>query len=192
MTRARLSKHVVAQTLLIGALGWSLLVGPRPPIHAADPEPTACTPLVQVDAASLDGLVPIQTLAQGNVFDHGPPSSLLVVSSRPDPIVAVIDPASWPAVEGVDLSSSVLVGLFIGRWPQDGYHVSVETVRVEGGGVCITAIVTGPGPDQDAADAETYPYHVVAVPRAALPDAPGTPWTVVSPDGNVLAHSKFP
>jgi hypothetical protein len=59
-------------------------------------------------------------------------------------------------------------------------------------GVCLTALVTGPSPGQDAADAETYPYHVVAVPLAALPQAPGTIWTAVSPDGATIASARFP
>ena len=150
--------------------------------------------VAHADAASCAGgeLVPIQSLAQGNVFDHGPPRSILLVSTRPDPIAAVIDPAAAAAVSSVDLNANALVGLFIGRWPQEGHRVTIESARVTESGVCLTAQVAGPTPGQDAADAETYPYHVVAVPLAAIPQTPGTTWTVVSPDGAPIASTRFP
>ena len=124
--------------------------------------------------------------------DHGPPRSILVVATRPDPIVPVIDPASAPTVAGVDLSTHALVALFIGRWPQEGHHVTIESIRATDAGVCLTALVTGPTPGQDAADAETYPYHVVAVPLDSLPQTPGTTWTAASPDGTTIASARFP
>ncbi len=186
----------MAWFLALSGLCLGVLVGPNMPTHAADldtqAETAACTPLVESPVAGAEGLVPVQSLAQGNVFDHGPPMSTVLVSARPDPIVAVVDPAEAPALAGVDLSSNILVGLFIGRWPQVGHGVTIQTVRVTDGGVCVTAQVTGPTPGQDAADAETYPYHVVSVPLAALPQTPGTIWTVVSTDGAVIATTTFP
>jgi hypothetical protein len=180
------------RALLIVALCLTVLAGPITPTGATELEAAACTPLVEGSIANVDGLVPYQSLAQGNVFDHGPPRSLLIVSSKADPITTVVSPSAAQAVASVDLGSNVLVGLFIGRWPQDGHRVTIESVRATDSGVCITAVVTGPGPDEDAADAETYPYHVVAVPRASLPQEPGTTWTAVSPDGTVIATRKLP
>lgn len=186
----------VARFLALAGLGLAVLVWLNVPSRAADldasAEAAACTPLVEPPVAGAEGLVPVQSLAQGNVFDHGPPTSTVLVSARPEPIVAVVDPAEAPALAGVDLSSNVLVGLFIGRWPQVGHGVTIQTVRVTDSGVCLTAQVTGPTPGQDAADAETYPYHVVSVPLAALPQTPGTIWTVVSTDGAVIATTTFP
>jgi hypothetical protein len=104
----------------------------------------------------------------------------------------VIDPTAAEAVASVDLSTNVLVGLFIGRWPQEEHRVTIMSARVVEGGVCLTALVTGPTPGQDAADAETYPYHLVSLPLAALPLAPGTAWTVVDTDGAQIATTRFP
>jgi hypothetical protein len=84
------------------------------------------------------------------------------------------------------------VALFIGRWPHEGHRVTIQSVHVTDSGVCLTALVTGPPPGQDAADAETYPYHVVSVPLASLPQTPGTTWTAVSPDGTQIASTQFP
>ena len=180
--------------LLVAVLGLSAHGGPVAATNAADVESpveaTACTPVAE--AASVEGLVPIQSLAQGNVYDHGPPTSILVVAARPDPIAPVIDPAAAQAVAGVDLSANALVALFIGRWPQEGHRVAIQSARVADGGVCLTALLVGPPPGQDAADAETYPYHVVSLPLAALPQAPGTTWTAVSPDGALIATTTFP
>lgn len=163
-----------------------------PTSAAAQPAPASCTPVPEEHAADVEGLIPIQSLVQGNVYDHGPPMSILLVSARPDSIVRVIDPAGEPTIAGVDLSANVLVGLFIGRWPREGHRVTIQSVRVADGGVCLTALVVGPSPGQDAADAETYPYHVVSVPLAAVPQALGTVWTVVSVDGTPIASTTFP
>jgi len=151
-----------------------------------------CVAIPEVGGPEAEGLVLFRSLAQGNVFDHGPPRSILTVSQRPDPIALVVNPASRPDLVSVDLSTNVLVGLFIGRWPQQGHRVSIESIQTTDGGVCLTALVTGPAPGQEAADAETYPYHIVTVPLAAIPHAPGTPWTVVSRDGTTIAATTFP
>lgn len=186
----------MARVLLAAALAWCAMAVPNHEVVAAYPESPAetigCTPVTGASAAETEGLVPTQSLAQGNVSDHGPPRSILVVATRPDPIVPVIDPASAPTVAGVDLTTHALVALFIGRWPQEGHHVTIESIRATDAGVCLTALVTGPAPGQDAADAETYPYHVVAVPLDALPQTPGTTWTAVSPDGVTIASARFP
>jgi hypothetical protein len=183
---------VVTRVAVAAALAWCALVGPVVPAGSADLEAAACSPAVEGGISDAEGLVPVESLAQGNVFDHGPPRSILLVSTRPDLIVAVIDPAEASAIGSVDLSTHVLVALFVGRWPQEGHRVTVESVRATETGICLTARMTGPSPGQDAADAETYPYHVVAVPRAALPEAPGTIWTAVSTDGAVVATTTFP
>jgi hypothetical protein len=192
VARSRLIAPVLAPVLLAGALAWSALVVPTPPSRAAESEAATCTPVLPSRGESSDGLVPFQSLAQGNVSDHGPPTSLLLVPAITDPIAAVVAPSSTPAVQGVDLGTNVLVGLFIGRWPREGHRVTIESVRVLDGGVCVTAVVTGPAPGQDAADAETYPYHVVTVPRDGVPQDSGTIWTAVSPDGAVIASTTSP
>ena len=187
------SRWRFAMLVLMVALAWGSLAGPRGSAAADLESPAgaaACTPLAESDAA--EGLIPIQSLAQGNVYDHGPPRSILAVSVKPDSIVSVIDPAEAPTVASVDLSTNVLVALFIGRWPQEGHRVTIQSARVFDTGVCLTAQVVRPTPGQDAADAETYPYHVVALPVDGLPQAPGTVWTVVSTDGAQVATTTFP
>lgn len=187
--RRQLAVLGLVVALAWGALAGSVLSADAVALEGSD-EAAVCTPLAEADVT--DGLIPIQSLAQGNVCDHGPPRSILVVSAKPDPILPVIDPAAAPAVAGVDLSANVLVALFVGRWPQDGQRVTIQSARVTDAGVCLTALVTGPKPDQDAADAETYPYHVVSLPLSALPRAPSTAWTVVSTDGAQIATASFP
>jgi hypothetical protein len=182
----------VAGALVVAALCCLAIVGGWSSIVQAQPDPGACTPLAEADASGAEGVIPIQSLAQGNVFDHGPPRSLLLVTSRTDPIAAVIDPAVAPVIANVDLNSNVLVALFIGRWPQEGHHVTIESMRTTDAGVCLTALVAGPSPGQDAADVETYPYHVVSVPLSAFPTASGTIWTVVSSDGAPITSTTFP
>ena len=117
-----LMRRLVTRALLVAALTWSVLIGPLAPAEAS-----ACTPLVEAGAANAEGLVPIQPLAQGNVFDHGPPRSILMVSARPDPIASVIDPADAPAVAHVDLSENVLVGENSSRVPTSARNVDVTS-----------------------------------------------------------------
>jgi hypothetical protein len=195
MARAWRLSSGIARCLVLSAIWLGVVVGPLAPPTRADEAPATaapCAPIAATDGTDQVGLVPFQSLTQGNVFDHGPPSSLLVVSAKPEPISLVVAPSAAPTISGVDFTTDVLVGLFIGRWPQEGHRVAIESVRVTDDGVCLTATVSGPAPGQDAADAETYPYHVVTVARSVVPQAPGTAWTVVSPDGTVLATTKFP
>ena len=196
MTRSRPTRRTLSHAVLAVTLVWGTFLGSPFTGSAADVEASAsdesCAPQLAVGGADPDGLVPIQSLAQGNVFDHGPPRSLLLVTSRPDPITRVVRPDAAEAIAGVDLGSNVLVGLFIGRWPQDGHRVTIESVRVTDAGVCLTAEVVPPENGQDGADSETAPYHVVALPRDVLPLTPGTPWTVVAPDGATIASTKSP
>jgi hypothetical protein len=196
MAPSRPRRRLTMLALLAVVLGLGALVGLTVPIVAAEleapSEVATCTPLAENGAAGVEGLVPIQSLAQGNVYDHGPPTSILLVSAKPDPIVPVIDPAEAPTIAAVDLGTDALVALFIGRWPQAGHRVTIQSVRVTENGVCLTALLVGPSPGQDASDAETYPYHVVSVPLAALPQDPGTTWTVVSADGARIASTTFP
>jgi len=173
------------------ALGWSVVLGPVVPPGAADEE----APVAQTGCSALAAtatVVPVQSLAQGNVFDHGPPRSILLVSQRPDSIVSIVGPAQAEALDGVDLTSHVLVALFVGRWPQEGHQVTIQSAWASESEVCLDVRMIGPGPGQDAADAETYPYHVVALPLAALPQGPGVTWTARASDGAVIASAMFP
>src|SRR5687767_3575238 len=96
---------VVGLGLSVGALVTTIRAeNVSPPAEA----PAVCAMLAPGAGPTLDAAIPFQTLAQGNVGDHGPPRSLLTVTATPDPVVRVIDPAAAQAVAGVDFGTHVV------------------------------------------------------------------------------------
>lgn len=184
-------RRLLAATLVTLTLFAAPAVLAEVPATEAAAGGSGCTPLAPGGPVVV-GQIPHQSTAQGHVFDHGPPRSLLIVTSQPDPIALVMNPASADAVAAVDLNANVLVGLFIGRWPDGNTHVAIDSVRRVDDGVCVTAIVNGPGTGDDPAQQKPYPYHVVTVPKDAVPLDPGTTWTVITQDGTVLATTRTP
>ena len=66
-------------------------------------------------------------------------------------------------IGGVNLETHFLVAVFQGWQPSGGYGVSIESVRVEGETVRITAAFTTPGGEDPPG--VTSPYHLVSVRR---------------------------
>ena len=70
-------------------------------------------------------------------------------------------PTEKPPV--VDFSTKMVVGLFLGSRPSDGYEVEIVGVRIEGTNLVVEYVQKQPGRGTMAAQILTEPYHLVAV-----------------------------
>jgi hypothetical protein len=161
-----------------------------PPLEPLATGPCIATPGLSVPPSpSAPGLL---TVGQGDGLVHESDGPMLAIGTGPEALDWQPGLRDSPAVAGLNFSTDVLVGLFVGRRATGGHRVTIESVTASGGGVCVTASVMPPRPDMSVTQAETYPYHVVAVKRAGLPLTPGTVWTAARPDGVLVAETTIP
>jgi hypothetical protein len=66
----------------------------------------------------------------------------------------------------VDFSKDMVVGVFMGSRPTAGYNVSIVSTFAKDGNVLVQYRESQPRPGAMAAQVLTFPYHLVAVPKA--------------------------
>ena len=66
----------------------------------------------------------------------------------------------------VDLSKEMIVGVFMGSRPNAGFNVSIVSTFEKDGNVLVRYQETSPRPGVMAAQVLTFPYHLVAIPKA--------------------------
>ena len=67
----------------------------------------------------------------------------------------------------VDFSKDMVVGIFLGSKPSEGYDVEIVGVRMEGKDLIVEYAQKQPGRGTLAAQILTEPFHLVTVPRYA-------------------------
>ena len=67
----------------------------------------------------------------------------------------------------VDFSKEMVVGVFMGSRPSAGYNISIVSTFVKDGNVLVRYQESTPRPGTMTAQILTFPYHLVAVPKAA-------------------------
>lgn len=152
----------------------------------------ACAELAGAGERTATSSATVRSVAQGRSLSEGSTEASIVLATGPDTLGALVGAGDPQQVAAVDLTSDVLVGLFVGRRPRGGYGVTIEKVVPTATGACVIARLTAPSPGSDAIDVETYPYHVIAVPRDQVPLTPGTVWTAISQDGAPIAETVVP
>jgi hypothetical protein len=68
-----------------------------------------------------------------------------------------------PPLPGVDWAAEMVVLLVCGRRPTLGYHVTIESIAVDGTSIEVRARERRPGPDADTLQALANPFHAVAI-----------------------------
>jgi hypothetical protein len=66
----------------------------------------------------------------------------------------------------VDFSKDIVVGVFMGSRPTAGYNVSIVSTFAKDGNVLVRYQESQPRPGTMAAQVLTFPYHLVAIPKA--------------------------
>jgi hypothetical protein len=89
--------------------------------------------------------------------------------------VTVRTPAEWKALwkdhsptekmPAVDFTKNMVVGIFLGSKPSDGYDVEIVGVRAQEKDLVVEYVQTQPGRGTLAAQILTEPYHLVSVPQ---------------------------
>jgi hypothetical protein len=67
----------------------------------------------------------------------------------------------------VDFAKDMIVGVFMGSRPSAGYNISIVSALVKDGNVIVQYRESTPRPGTMAAQVLTFPYHLVAIPKAA-------------------------
>ena len=70
----------------------------------------------------------------------------------------------------VDFSKEMVVGVFMGSRPTAGFSIAVTSAIEAKGALIVRYRETVPAPGAVTAQVLTFPYHVVAIPRAAVKD----------------------
>ena len=66
----------------------------------------------------------------------------------------------------VDFSREMVVGVFMGSRPTAGYNVSIVSTFAKDGNVLVRYQESTPRPGAMTAQVLTFPYHLVAIPKA--------------------------
>ena len=70
----------------------------------------------------------------------------------------------------VDFSKEMIVGVFMGSRPTAGFSTSVVSAVAANGALLVRYSETMPAPRTMAAQILTFPYHLVAIPKATVTD----------------------
>lgn len=128
----------------------------------------------ETTAGQVSRTLEVEQLASG---ERGPDEERVVVASSASRLASATGVGVPEAGEGV----YVLAGA--GQQPTGGYAVEVESARRIGDRVSIRLSVTGPGPDQIATQALTYPYAVAVIRNL---EAEGLDFSIVDSSGEPL------
>ena len=70
----------------------------------------------------------------------------------------------------VDFSKEMVVGVFMGSRPNAGFSTAVTSATAGNGALIVRYKETKPGPSSVSAQILTFPYHLVAIPKADVKD----------------------
>lgn len=136
------------------------------PIRSA--EESGCLTVATALAVLLAGsvaaaTVPFVTLTQGSHSDIREPREVVVRSLTAwETLWAAHSRDPLPAV---DLSTSFVVGVFLGTRPTAGYVTEIIAVRLDADRAIVEYVERPPAPDALVAQVLTAPFHLVTVPR---------------------------
>jgi hypothetical protein len=70
----------------------------------------------------------------------------------------------------VDFSREMVVGVFVGSRPNAGFSTAVVSATAANGALIVRYSETRPPADSVSAQILTFPYHIVAIPKADVKD----------------------
>ena len=70
----------------------------------------------------------------------------------------------------IDFSKEMIVAVFMGSRPNAGFSTAIVSATAAAGVLLVRYTETRPGSDVVAAQIITFPYHIVAIPRADVKD----------------------
>lgn len=70
----------------------------------------------------------------------------------------------------VDFSKEMIVGVFMGSRPNAGFSTAIVSATAGNGALIVRYSETMPAPGRVAAQVLTFPFHLVAIPKAVVTD----------------------
>jgi len=70
----------------------------------------------------------------------------------------------------VDFSKDMVVGVFMGSRPNAGFSTAIVSTTAANGALIVRYTETQPKPGTVSAQILTFPYHIVAIPKATVTD----------------------
>ena len=70
----------------------------------------------------------------------------------------------------VDFSKEMVVGVFMGSRPNAGFSTTILSATAGNGALIVRYTEKVPAPGRVSAQILTFPYHLVAIPKAAVTD----------------------
>jgi len=70
----------------------------------------------------------------------------------------------------IDFSKEMVVGVFMGSRPSAGFSTAIVSTTVANGALIVRYTETMPSSGSVSAQVLTFPYHLVAIPKAAVTD----------------------
>ena len=172
-------------------LGLALLMA----LGGALPGPSPEARETVVWSAQPPASLPLISLAQGDARSGRPPAPALIVVASAAELERLAgwlaDPALLARLQALDYTTTLVVAAVVGPRPSSGYALAIQTALLDGDTVRLVATETAPAPEQRVLDVISYPYHLVAIPRAALP-AGSLRWQLVDTAGQILATTCGP
>jgi hypothetical protein len=74
------------------------------------------------------------------------------------------------AMPNIDFSREMLVAVFMGSRPNAGFSTAIVSTTAAAGVLMVRYSETKPSPGAVAAQILTFPYHIVAIPKADVKD----------------------
>jgi hypothetical protein len=139
----------------------------------------AAVVLAVLVAAGTSAQAPLTVISKGNMSGHQT-ARQVVVRTLAEWKALWNEHSATEKMPAVDFGSNMVVGVFLGTKPSDGYTVDIVAVRPTDKEVVVEFVQKQPGRGTMAAQILTEPYHLVSVPKhtgtvrfVQLPD-PGT------------------
>lgn len=170
-------RHLVVALLLVVVVAAACAPSPaattpreaaRPPVEVtetAPPAPAGMTP-VKEEVMSIRP----ETLRQGDQWPTRGGKRFLLITG-PNAWATFLrrqhgQPDAWPPI---DWEHEVVLVALMGGKRTGGYRITIKDVRVRGGQVIVQVEEVSPQPGEMVIQVLTSPFHVVTVPREALP-----------------------
>jgi hypothetical protein len=113
-------------------------------------------------------LVPFVSIGEGTASGIADPREVVVRSEQEWKTLWRQHAPSGPP-PAVDFRKEIVVGVFAGQRPTEGYRVEIVRVERESEGFSVVYRVEGPAPDALAAQVLTQPFKLVRLPGLGLP-----------------------
>ena len=136
----------------------AVAVTPPPPKEAPPPLPVPALPTVPPESQEWKG-------NNDTAITH---SGQIVVQNDHQWVRFWAEHHPHEAAPDVDFSQSMVVGVFLGRRPADGFRVDITGVRTLPDALEVDYIEIAPPPGTFQVAVEAFPYDIKVIPRSAL------------------------